>query len=284
MKIKHLAIGLAAAAALTLSACSGGAGNSTGSTPDDNTLGLITPGEIRVASVGDLKPYTFTDAKGEFTGFDVQLFTDVAKRIGIDKVTFTGLDFAAVLPSVANGQFDVGVSAIGITDERKKTVDFSDGYVAGFHCVLAPGNTALKNEDDLAGKRFGVVQGTLQDAYAQKHYPEAQLVRFPDNNAAVAAINNGTIDAHFLDFETSKPYLDQYGMKCVATPPSLDAPAGIAVAKGNPALTKALNKGLHEVMEDGTWKKLYVKWFPGSPIPQQYLPKAEQTSTPTPAS
>ena len=58
--------------------------------------------------MGDAKPYVFTDANGKFTGFDAELFRDVARRLGFkeDQVVFTGQDFAALLPSVANGRFE----------------------------------------------------------------------------------------------------------------------------------------------------------------------------------
>lgn len=272
----------AASAALVLAACS--AGGASGSATKDNPYGLIEAGTVRVASLGDSKPYTFTDASGTFTGFDVELFTDVAKRAGIGKPVFTGQDFSGLLAAVANHQFDVGVAAIGITAERKKTVDFSDGYLAGYLTVLTTKASGIDSAKGLDGKRLGVVQGTLQEAYAVKNFPKANLVRFPDNNAAVSALNSGSVDAHFLDYEAAKSYVAQYpALKDAEDIPSFDAPAGFAIAKGNTALKNALNKGLHEAMEDGTWKKLYQKWFPGSPMPEQYLPKAEQSSTPTPS-
>jgi polar amino acid transport system substrate-binding protein len=117
------------------------------------------------------QPYTFTGANGQFDGFDVELFRDVARRLGFDKdhVTFTGQDFSALLPSVPNGRFDVTVAAIGTTEARKKTVDFSDGYLAGYLTVLSAGDV-IKTPDDLAGKRLGVAQGTLQEAYAKAHF------------------------------------------------------------------------------------------------------------------
>jgi polar amino acid transport system substrate-binding protein len=268
---------VAAATALVLSACaSGAAGESANDQADENPYGLITPGQIRVASLGDAKPYTFTDESGEFTGFDVELFTDVAGRIGIDDVVFTGQDFSGLLAAVANGQFDVGVAAIGITEERKQTVDFSDGYLAGYLTVMSSPDAGIADEDDLAGKRLGVVQGTLQEAYAVKNFTETELVRFPDNNAAISAVNSGAIDAHFLDYEAAKEYSEQFGLENAIDIPSFDAPAGFAIAKGKPEFQEALNEALHEAMEDGTWKELYEKWFPGSPMPEQYLPSSEQ--------
>ena len=268
---------VAAATALVLSACArGAAGDQATDAADDNPYGLITPGQIRVASLGDAKPYTFTDESGEFTGFDVELFTDVAGRIGIDDVVFTGQDFSGLLAAVANGQFDVGVAAIGITEERQQTVDFSDGYLAGYLTVMASPDADIADEDDLAGKRLGVVQGTLQEAYAVKNFTETELVRFPDNNAAISAVNSGAVDAHFLDYEAAKEYAAQYGLENAIDIPSFDAPAGFAIAKGKPEFQEALNEALHEAMEDGTWKELYQKWFPGSPMPEQYLPSSEQ--------
>ncbi len=73
------------------------------------------PGHLRIASVGDSRPYTFTDSSGQFTGFDVDFVKNVAHRMGIDQVDFVGQDFSAILPAVANGQFDATVAAICIT-------------------------------------------------------------------------------------------------------------------------------------------------------------------------
>ncbi len=241
----------------------------------DNPYNLIDPKTISVGTMGDAKPYTFTTADGAFTGFDIELFLNVVERMGFkkDQVLFTGQDFSALLPSVANGRFDVAVAAIGNTEKRRETVDFSDGYLAGYLSVLTP-DAKITDAAALKGKRLGVVQGTLQEIYAQKHFTGADLVRFPDNNSAIVGLNNGTIDAHFLDYEAAKDYAKRYPqLKIAINIPSFDAPAGFVVRKGNNALREALNKGLHAAMQDGTWKKLHEKWFPGTPMPAQYLPK-----------
>jgi polar amino acid transport system substrate-binding protein len=271
-----LAVLMAFAAVLGTAAC----GSDSSNTSAGNPLGLITPGQLRVASLGDAKPYTFTGADGQFTGFDVELFRDVARRMGVTNVVFTGQDFSAILPAVANGQFDTGVAAIGITDARKKTVDFSTGYLAGYLTVITTRNSGISSADGLAGRRLGVVQGSLQEAYAVKHFSKTDLVRFPDNNAAVSALNRGSVDAHFLDYEAAKSYVAQFGLISAADIPSFDAPAGFAIRKGNAALKGALDKALVAAMEDGTWKTLYEKWFPGSPMPKQYLPGGDHTGVP----
>jgi polar amino acid transport system substrate-binding protein len=131
----------------------------------------------------------------------------------------------------------------------------------------------------MAGTRLGVVQGTLQEKYATEHFADAELVRFPDNNSGVSALNSGSIDAHFLDYEAAKQYGEQYdGLELAINIPSFDAPAGFAIKPGNDAFREALNGALHDAMQDGTWKELYEKWFPGSPMPEQYLPSDEKTN------
>ncbi|RJT37255.1 amino acid ABC transporter substrate-binding protein [Mesorhizobium waimense] len=241
----------------------------------DNPYNLIDAKTISVGTMGDAKPYAFTTADGKFTGFDLEFFLNVVSRMGFkaDQVTFTGQEFSALMPSVANERFDVAVAAIGTTAERKKNVDFSEGYLAGYLSVLAS-DAKITSAEGLAGKRLGVVQGTLQEIYAAKNFKNTDLVKFPDNNSAIAALNNGTVDAHFLDYEAAKQYGERYpALKVAINIPSFDAPAGFVVRKGNDAFREALNKGIHEAMQDGTWKDLYQKWFPGSPMPEQYLPK-----------
>lgn len=242
----------------------------------ENPYSLIDANTISVGTMGDAKPYTFTTADGQFTGFDIELFLNVAGRLGFkpEQVIFTGQEFSALMPSVANERFDVAVAAIGTTEARKQTVDFSDGYLAGYLSVVTSDKT-MTDAAGLKGKRLGVVQGTLQEIYAEKNFTGTDLVRFPDNNSAISGLNNGTVDAHFLDYEAAKQYSERYpDLKIAVNIPSFDAPAGFVVRKGNDAFREALNTALHAAMQDGTWKTLYEKWFPGSPMPKEYLPKS----------
>ena len=266
---------MAAAAAVAVTAFSGAL--PVAAQDAENPYNLIDPTMIQVGTMGDARPYVFTDENGEFAGFDVDLFRDVAKRMGFeeDQVVFVGQDFAALIPSVANGRFDVAVAAIGTTEERKQTVDFSDGYLAGYLSIISA-DPALGTPEGVAGKRLGVIQGTLQETYAEKNFTESDLVKFPDNNSAVAGLNNGTIDGHFTDYESAKQYVERYPeLQIVSNIPSFDAPAGFVVAKGNDAFREALNEALHAAMEDGTWKRLHQEWFPDTPMPAEYLPPGD---------
>lgn len=242
----------------------------------DNPLGLITPDHLRVASMGDSRPNTYTDENGNFTGFDIEYFRAVAKRMGIHHVDFVGQDFSAILPSVANGQFDAGVASIAITPQRQQTVDFSNGYLAGYIVLVGKPNGPIKDLDHIAGHRVGVTQGTIEDTYANDHFKDSQIVRFPDYNSAISALNNGTVDTVFTDYNPAQAYKKQYGLVSIADIPAFDQPAAVAIAKGRPKLKAAINKAIKSTMADGTWLKLWKKWFPSVPVPKMYTPEANK--------
>ena len=242
---------------------------------ESNPYDLLDAGTISIGTMADSKPNTFVQADGTYTGFDIDLFMNIAERMGYpkDKVAITTQDFSALMPSVTNRRFDVAIAAIGTTEQRKKNVDFSDGYLLFYLSVLSP-DASIKEAADLKGKRVGAVQGTLADLYATKNFTGADIVRFPDNNTAIAALNNGTIDAHFQDHDPAVEYSKRYpNLQIRLDVPQLDTPAGFVVRKGNDHLREGINKALHAAIDDGTYKALFTKWFPDAPLPERFQPK-----------
>jgi polar amino acid transport system substrate-binding protein len=242
---------------------------------DANSYDLLSAGTISVGTMADSKPNTFVQADGTYTGFDIDLFLKIAERMGYpkDKVTITSQDFSALMPSVANRRFDVAIAAIGTTEARKKNVDFSDGYLLFYLSVLSA-DPSITDVADLKGKRVGAVQGTLADLYATKNFGGADIVRFPDNNTAIAALNNGTIDAHFMDHDPAVEYSKRYpNLTIKVDVPQLDTPAGFVVRKGNGRLQEGINRALHAAIDDGTYMALFTKWFPDAPLPERFQPK-----------
>ena len=102
---------------------------------------------------------------GKFTGFDNDLITAVAAKLNL-KPEFVGTDFSALLSQVNGGQFDLGSSSITVTEARKKTVAFSNGYDFGYLGLNTTKDSGITSFDQLTGKRVVVVQGTVQDDYA----------------------------------------------------------------------------------------------------------------------
>jgi polar amino acid transport system substrate-binding protein len=257
------AVAVVAASALT--ACGGGGPKASA----DNPYKLIQPGVLRTATLTDAPPNIFLK-NGKFTGFDNDLLTAVAAKVGL-KVEFAGTDFSALLSQVATHKYDAGSSSITITEARKKTVAFTNGYDFGYFGLDVPAGSPIKGFDQLKGKRVVVVQGTVQDDYATKQ--GLNPVRVPDYNGALNQLKSKTADAWIAPAEIGEKTAKDSGGKVVAVQKQLGStPMAFAVAKDNPKLIEALNKGLDEVIKDGTWTKLQEQYYPGRPVPKEFKP------------
>ncbi len=257
-----------AAVALALTACSGGA-TPTSSAANGNPYGLAQPGVLRTGTLTDAPPNVYLK-DGKFTGFDNDLLTAVAKKLDL-KVEFVGTEFSSLLAQVKTKKFDVGSSSITITDARKKTVDFTNKYDFGYLGLEVPAGSDITSFDQLKGKRVAVVQGTVQDDYATHNGLDP--VRVPDYNGALNQLKTGTAEAWISPAEIGEKSASESGGKIVSVAKKLSENGmAFAVAPGNDKLREALNKGLDEVIADGTWKKLEDQYYPGREIPVGFAP------------
>ncbi|RUL94984.1 ABC transporter substrate-binding protein [Verrucosispora sp. FIM060022] len=270
------AVGVAAVlAAVTLTACgSDSAGEA------DNPYNLLQPGVLRAGTLTDAPPNVYLK-DGKFTGFDNDLLVAAADKLGL-KVEFVGTDFSGLLAQVNNRKFDIGSSSITITEARKKTVDFGNGYDFGYLGLNVPAGSTLSSFDELAGKRVVVVQGTVQDDYATTKGLDP--VRVPDYNSGLNQLKAGTADAWISPAEIGeKTAADSGGKITVAAKELSPAPTAYAFAKGNDALREALNKALDEVIADGTWTRLNEQYYPGRAIPADFAPGSGTVTVPSAA-
>ncbi|SCG75569.1 amino acid ABC transporter substrate-binding protein, PAAT family [Micromonospora coxensis] len=261
-------------AAATLTAC----GGDDAAQSAENPYGLLQPGVLRAGTLTDAPPNVYLK-DGKFTGFDNDLLVAAAAKVGL-KVEFVGTDFSALLSQVNNRKFDIGSSSITITEARKKTVDFGNGYDFGYFGLDVPAGSPITGFDQLAGKRVVVVQGTVQDDYATTK--GLNPVRVPDYNGAINQLKAGTADAWIAPAEIGeKSAADSNGKITVAAKELSPAPTAYAFAKGNDALREALDKGLDEVIADGTWTRLQQQYYPGRPIPAEFTPGSGTVAVPS---
>lgn len=259
---------------LLLAACGGG--SSVAQSAADNPYGLQQRGTLRAGTLTDAPPNVFLK-DGKFTGFDNDLLTAVAGKLGL-KVEFVGTEFSSLLAQVKTGKFDVGSSSISITEARKKTVDFTNKYDFGFLGLDVPKGSGISSFAQLPGKRVVVVQGTVQDDYATRE--NLNPVRVPDYNAALNQLRTGTANAWITPAEIGEKTAGDSGGKVLAVAKQLD-PGGIAyaVAPGNDRLRAALDKGIDEVVADGTWAKLQKQYYPTREIPADFKPGSGSTAS-----
>jgi polar amino acid transport system substrate-binding protein len=274
--LRKVTAGTVAALVVTVLAACGG-DNSAQPTGEASPTGssqiqTITPGVLSVATMSDAKPNAYIE-NGEFKGFDLDLARAVGAKLGLE-VQFSAIEFPALFPAVSAGRYDMAAASTAGTVERQKIVDFSVGYLGGYLGVLTKKDSGITEDTKTTdGKRLGLLQGSIQEAYAKKFLPGATLVMFPDNNAGVSALQSGRIDAYFLDYVVGTDYIEQHPE--LAQPiavPAFDQPAAFPIKKGNAVLKAEVDKALVELVEDGTWLKLYKQYFTKAPEPKDLPP------------
>jgi polar amino acid transport system substrate-binding protein len=218
---------------------------------------------LNVGTDATFPPMEFVD-NGKRTGFDVELVEAVAAAMG-KKVAWVDIDFKGLIPGLMSKRFDMAVSAIYITDERKKVVDFSDPYFAGgLITMVKAGNTSIKPPVDLNGKKVSVQVGTKSVSYLKQAFPQVQLVEVEKNQEMFNLVDIGRADA----LVTGKPAAFQYmrtrpGLQ-VVEPQLTTEEYGMALRKDTPELTRAVNAALAKLKADGSYGRIVAKWFPAT--------------------
>lgn len=215
---------------------------------------------LHVATDATFPPMEYMD-NGKRTGFDVELVEAVAASMG-KKVEWVDIDFKGLIPGLISKRFDMAVSAIYITDERKKVVDFTEPYFAGGLVTMVKAGSALKAPIDLNGKKVSVQVGTKSVAFVKQAFPQVQLVEVEKNQEMFNLVDIGRADA----LVTGKPAAFQYmrtrpGLQ-VLEPQLTTEEYGMALRKDTPELTRAVNAALAKLKADGTHARLVAKWFP----------------------
>lgn len=244
-----------------------------------NDLGLGTPGVISVGTLSDAGPSICVNSKGTFTGFDNELLRAIAAKLGL-RIEFSGTEFSGLLAQVANHRFDVGSSSITTTDERRRTVAFTNGYDFGYFSLVAPTGGRIKGFGSLGqNTRIGVVQGTVQDDYVVNTL-HLEPVKFPDYATAYANLKSGQIDAWVAPSQQAEGAVKPGdGTAIIENTFSVNNFVAWAVAPDKPKLVAALNSGLDAVIADGTYAKLYSDWVPRE-LPKGWKPGSKAAPAP----
>lgn len=251
---------LSVAAALTF--------GSTVAAADD--LKLIAPGDLTVVSLSDQPGTSFVDAKGENQGMAIDLMNAIAAKLGV-KAVYRTAAIAGVISAVAANQYDTAAAGLAVTEERKKSVDFSIAWNYGQLTVLVrnklPGNDAIA----LKGKTLGLLTGSVQEIYARANFKETEIKAFQQQPAMINALLANQVDAVFLGSYDGSTYLARYPELSVGLIAGSDVYNAFPVAKTRPEFLAAMNKAMNELFDDGTWLKIYKKWYATIAVPHQLL-------------
>lgn len=243
---------------------------STNAASADLLASIKKSGKIKIGLMGTYAPYNFLNDKHEVDGFDADVSKEVAKRLGVQVDFITG-EFSGLIEGLQTGKYDALVSQVTITDDRKKTMDFSTPYVKNSVSVIVKDdNTSVKAIEDFKGKKIGVGLGTNDETYLRNDVlPKVgtfNIVTYNDVITSLTDLNAGRIDATLNNIFAIQPLVENNHFKIKTVGPSVkDDFAGIAIRKNNPQLLDALNKALAEMKSDGTFKTIFQKWFKVDP-------------------
>jgi polar amino acid transport system substrate-binding protein len=227
-----------------------------------SACGGATAKKLKVASDATFPPFESVDEKTkEIVGFDVDLIKAVAAKAGI-QIEIQNVPFDPLLAGVATCQYDLGISAVTITEERKKDMAFSDPYVkAGQIVTVKKDNTTIKGPADLVGKKIGAQLSTTGEIEAKK-IANTTVKAYDTYDLAFLDLANGQLDAVIADFPTALDFVNKNAAKLKTVGDVFtDENYGIIVCKKNTDLLAKINKGLADVKADGTLAKINDKWL-----------------------
>ncbi len=257
-----LALALVAGCGSSGSSSNGGGGGSGGNTGGGGAGGK----QVKVASDIAYQPFEFTK-NGKTVGFDIDLMREIGKRAGFEP-QFENVKFDGIIQGIGSGLYDTAISSITITPEREKQIDFSKPYFNADQSLLVQKGSKIKSTGDLSGATVGVQLGTTGASEAdklKKNGKISQVRTFDTITDAFAALENGQIDAIINDFPVSayRAKTSNGSLVIVQTIPTGEQ-YGIAFPKDS-NLLKPANEALAEIKKDGTYAKLYEKWFGQKP-------------------
>ena len=214
---------------------------------------------IRAVTDATFPPMEFVK-DGKRTGFDIELVEALAGAMG-KKVEWIDIDFKGLIPALQAGRADIAVSAIYITPERSKVVDFTDPYYAGGLVVLTKKDGPVKTLKDLDGRKVSVQVGTKSVNYLKEHYPAVQRVEVEKNQEMFNLVQIGRAEAAVTGKPAAKLFAQSTPDLTVLNDQITTEDYGIAVPKNKPELTRELNAALQKLKADGSYQAIVNKWF-----------------------
>ena len=220
--------------------------------------------------INGIAPFVMADADNRPSGFGIDLVTAIGDKQGF-RPNFIPHDFTGMLEDLGKGA-DMAVSAISITDERRALVDFTNSHFESSQALLVPEGSTITTVNDLKGKKVAVPEGSVgEDIVPQIQAGNGSIVHSTSIWAAVQQVMRKEVDAAFTDAAPLTYYANNYKdrkLRVIIDPSLPKDYYALAVAKGKPEVLKKLNAGIEQVKADGTFDKIYQKWFKSS-MPEQ---------------
>src|SRR5512134_1590214 len=260
MKRVVVFVSLLVAISLILSGCGGGKAA-------NHLEAIKDAGVIKVGTSADYPPFESVDESGNKVGFDIELMTEIAKRLGVE-LEWVDMPFDSLIAAVQEGKIDASISAFNYSEERDKTIDFSEAYYTSEDAFTVADGFAgsITKPEDVAAFKVGVQTGTTQDGWltdtlvADGTLPEENLFRYDRVDQAMLDLKNGRIDVMMSDYIPAQALAAQLGgLEIIYHGVLSTGPVNIVIPNGDAELQQAINEIIKQLQDEGFVDQLAVK-------------------------
>ena len=214
---------------------------------------------LKIGIDTNLRPFVYQEADGEIVGFDVDVANEICTQLGRDCV-FVSTDWDGLIPSLNSRKVDVLITAMSITEEREKVVDFSRPY------YKSPSQLLVKQAIEQP-KTIGVLRGSVDEIFAKHQFKNAKVLSYTNQMEALMDLQFGRLDAVLgprIELEhglTDEQAANFHFTGSVYDDPKFFGPGiGMAVRENDPLLDQ-INKAIISMRADGTWQKFADRYF-----------------------
>lgn len=212
-------------------------------------------------------PMGFRNNSGEFTGFDVELAIEAAKRMELD-IEFQPVDWNLKEQELDSGNIDMIWNGYSINEERKKKVNFTRPYLDNKQIIVVLSESDINTKEDLKGKIVATQNSSsslaaIEAEGATSGFKNGEVILFDTYNEAFMDLEAKRVEAVVADQVLARYYMAERGEKKykIVDGDFGDEEYGVGLRKGDNTLLGKLNKALDEMKADGTAEGISVKWF-----------------------
>ena len=219
--------------------------------------------DLVVGSSATYRPFAYESPTKEIVGYDVDMIKAIAQKAGLP-IKIVNTPWTGIFASLNNGDLDLVISGVTINDKRKQSYDFTAPYFEARQLIAVHKDSPVKGLKDLAGKKIGVVNGSTGDDIASREFGKTNpdIRRFESTPVVISELVANGLDAAIGDNGVIAFRVQEHkDLKTVSDPSFSKEYFGIVVKQGNKALLDKLNTGLAAVKADGSYARIYKKWF-----------------------
>ncbi len=243
--------------------------------PPDTTMGKIQEkGELTIGVKYDVPPFGLNNPdSGEVEGFDVDLGTYIADKLGVEVKTREATSDNRI-PLLVDGTIDLILSTMTITEERDLEIDFSEPYYVANGDVLVPEGSDISSLEDLNGKRVCTALGSTYAETIEKEAPDADLRLVDLYSECFDQIQTGAVDAVSTDNVILTGMVIQDDSLELLGLDYTTEPYGIGIPEGDEEMKEFVDETVAEYIDSGAWQESYDRWV------GQYIPEEQHQGPP----